>query len=147
MARCIRALVVVAVTLTALAIVGSASAQKYIVVLKTGQSQPGIKAINIAGGKIVGVNKLGIATVTSSKPSFAQKLRVSGAVAGVARDAWFGGRPASPVFLPKRVAVSSIGTEQAACSALYSVPATLGPDPLGACQWDMSAAKAIRTSS
>ena len=87
MARCIRALVVVAVTLTALAIVGSASAQKYIVVLKTGQSQPGIKAINIAGGKIVGVNKLGIATVTSSKPSFAQKLRVSGAVAGVAREA------------------------------------------------------------
>ncbi len=153
MARCMRALMVLAVTLAALAIVGSASAQKYstqkfIVVLKSGHPHQGITAIHIAGGTIVGMNKLGIATVTSSKPSFAQSLRRSGLVTGVARDAWFGGRAALPTFFPSRATVAhSVPAEQAACASLFSLPPLLGPDPLGVCQWDMRAINATPSGS
>jgi hypothetical protein len=44
--------------------------------------------------------------------------------------------------LTARAAVNSVGTEQAACASLFSLPALTGPDPLGVCQWDMRAISA-----
>ena len=38
-------------------------------------------------------------------------------------------------------------TENAACATLYSVAPAIGPDPLGACQWDMRAIGATSTGS
>jgi subtilisin family serine protease len=148
MVKYVRALAVVSAALVALAVAGTASAQKYIVVLKTGHSAGGIDAIHSAGGTVLRVNKIGIATVSSSKPSFAQTLRRSSAVAGVARDAWFGPKKAkAPTRFPARAAVSSIATEQAACASLFSVAPLVGPDPLGACQWDMRAIGATPSGS
>jgi lantibiotic leader peptide-processing serine protease len=37
--------------------------------------------------------------------------------------------------------------ENATCAALFSVPTSIGPDPLGACQWDMRAIGATSTGS
>ena len=142
MVRYFRALVVLAAVAVALAAVGSASAGRYIVVLKLGHSAQGIDAVHAAGGQIVGIDKLGIATVVSSKSSFAPQLRASGAVAGVARNAWFRSHGAAkpPLRTAARAAVvHTIPVEQAACSSLFSVPPLIGPDPLGACQWDMRA--------
>jgi subtilisin family serine protease len=41
----------------------------------------------------------------------------------------------------------SATTEAAACAALYSVPVNVGPDQLGACQWDMRAIGATSSGS
>src|SRR5213593_4236860 len=67
----------------------TASVSRYIVVLKQGHSGAGIAAVTKAGGRIVGVNKVGIATVLATTPVFAKTLRASGAVAAVAPDASF----------------------------------------------------------
>jgi subtilisin family serine protease len=42
---------------------------------------------------------------------------------------------------------NSASTEAAACAALYSVPANVGPEPLSACQWDMRAIGATSAGS
>jgi lantibiotic leader peptide-processing serine protease len=42
---------------------------------------------------------------------------------------------------------NTAGTEAAACASLYGVPVNVGPDPLGACQWDMRAIKATPAGS
>src|SRR5262245_10365550 len=148
MVKSFRALSVLAAALVALAIAGTGSAQKYIVVLKTGHSARGVDAIRTAGGTVLRVNKLGIATASSSKASFARTLRRSGAIAGVARDARFGaGKAKAPSRFTARAAVNSIATEQAACASLFSVPPLVGPDPLGACQWDMRAIGATPSGS
>jgi lantibiotic leader peptide-processing serine protease len=42
---------------------------------------------------------------------------------------------------------TSESAEAAACAALYQVPAATGPDPLGACQWDMRAIGATSAGS
>src|SRR5262245_48993640 len=160
MARHSRSLVVLCAALTALVIVSTAStkqapqaqtvqkAQKYIVVLKLGQSPRGLAAIQKAGGTVVNLNKLGIATATSKKPSFEQALRTSGAVVGVAPNGWFGGGAKLPTrFTQRTTVVKTVPGEQAPCSALYSVPANIGPDPLGACQWDMRAISATPSGS
>jgi lantibiotic leader peptide-processing serine protease len=120
---------------------------RYVVVLKEGRSAAGLAAVKRAGGRLLAVNKIGIATVDSSKPSFASRLRASGAILGVANDAAFrvGTGPKLGLGALRgltRAAVSTPATEAAACAALYSVPATTGPDPLAACQWDMRAIKA-----
>src|SRR5580765_7357847 len=105
MAKHVRALAVLSAALIALAIAGTASAQKYIVVLKTGHSTGGIDAIRRAGGTVLRVNKLGIATASSAKPSFARTMRRSGVVAGVARDARFtAGKAKAPSRFAARAA-------------------------------------------
>jgi len=71
----------------------AASVARYVVVLKQGHSAAGIAAVAKAGGLVVAVNKIGIATVLASKPSFTTTLRATGAVAAVAPDASFGSRP------------------------------------------------------
>src|SRR5262245_37478389 len=137
--------------LIVLALAGTAPAvpptSRYVVVLKEGHSAAGLAAVERAGGRLLALNKIGIATVDSSKPSFASKLRASGAIVGVANDAAFrvGTGPKLGLGALRgltRAAVSSPATEAAACAGLYGVPATTGPDPLAACQWDMRAIKA-----
>ena len=127
MVRYVRTLVVLSVALAAFVIVGSASAQRYIVVLKPGHSAQGMVAIQKAGGTVVGFNKLGIVTVASAKPSFQQTLRGSVFVTGVARDAWFGGRAVLPSrFVAHATALNTVPAEQAACASLFSLPPLLG---------------------
>jgi len=137
--------------LTVLAVAGTAPAvpptSRYVVVLKEHQSAVGLAAVKTAGGKVVAVNKIGIATVDSSQPSFAPKLRASGAVLGVANDAAFrvgtGAKLGwSTLRTLTRAAVNNPTTEAATCASLFSVPVTTGPDPLAPCQWDMRAIKA-----
>ena len=154
MRRSSRVLIALAIAALALTAVGSALAApapsaRYIVVLKTSHRAEGITAVRSAGGKIVSVNKLGIATVVSANRAFALQLRRSGSVAGVAHDAWFQQAPlARPQsFALRTAAINTVPAEQAACSALFGVPVSTGPDPLGACQWDMRAINATPAGS
>ncbi len=153
MRRSARVLIALAVAALAITAVASASASpaptaRYIVVLKTSQRAAGIAAVRSAGGKIVIVNKVGIATVVSANRTFALQLRRSGTVAGVAHDAWFQARLAKPQsFALRPAAVNTVPAEQAACAALFGVPVSTGPDPLGACQWDMRAIDATTAGS
>jgi subtilisin family serine protease len=132
-----RALVVGVVGALALALVGTASAARYLVVFKKGHSGAGVAAVKKAGGRIVAVNKVGIATALASRPSFASGLRASRAVAAVARDAQF--RGTRQTRTPFRVSVNPAPAEAGTCAALYGVPLGVGPDPLAPCQWDMRA--------
>jgi lantibiotic leader peptide-processing serine protease len=112
---------------------GSGKATSYLVVMKAGGRSAGLKAIERAGGKVVDVNKLGIARVVSSKTAFASTLRSSGEVDAVGND---GGWQLQPlrVNAPSQVP----GPEMAGdCAAQYGVPVGVGPDQLSACQWDM----------
>jgi subtilisin family serine protease len=139
-----RALLVAIAAVVCLSFAAAASAARYIVVFKVGHSGDGIAAVKRAGGHVLNVNKLDIATVRSSKPSFARSLRASHAVAGVARDGAF----RAPA--PTRALATSANppsTEAQICATLYGVPLTIGPDPLGPCQWDMRAINATRTGS
>jgi subtilisin family serine protease len=124
----------------ALALAGTAGAARYLVVFKNGHSRAGVAAVKKAGGRIIAVNKIGVATAVASRPSFASAVRASRAVAGVARDATFRGNRRTRT--PLRVNVHPAPAEANTCAALYSVPVGIGPDPLAPCQWDMRAVNA-----
>ena len=49
--------------------------------------------------------------------------------------------------VPPPAGTNTAAAEAAACAALYSVPATPSPDPLGPCQWDMRAIGATSAGS
>jgi subtilisin family serine protease len=139
-----RALLLALATAVALALAGAAGAARYVVVLERGGEQAGVHAIERAGGKVVAVNKVGIATATSDDTRFAAVLRASGDVEAVGRDAaWKLDGPATqtgPVQVP--------GAEMAAgCADQYGVSAGIGPDPLSVCQWDMRIMNASATGS
>jgi subtilisin family serine protease len=114
----------------------SSKATSYLVVLKNGQRAASLKAIRAAGGHVVRMSKVGVATVSSVNPAFARALRSSGAVAGLAHNATFV-QPAVKTVAAPPAGTNTVDDEAAACSALYSVPLTVGPDPLSPCQWDM----------
>jgi lantibiotic leader peptide-processing serine protease len=113
-----------------------AHATSYIVVLKKTDRAAGVRAVRAAGGRILRLSKVGVATVRSRRSSFAQRLRASGAVAGVAHDATFVETPRRALATPPP-GTTPVADEAAACAALYSVPLAIGPDPLSPCQWDM----------
>jgi lantibiotic leader peptide-processing serine protease len=121
------------------------AATKYLVVFKVGHGGAGVQAVRAAGGRVLRIDKVGVGTVTSSKPGFARALRASGAVAAVAHNASF--------FQPAlKAAAAPVGTntaaaEAVACASLYSVPVAVGPDPLSPCQWDMRIIGATPTGS
>lgn len=130
----------------ALALAGSAGAARYIVVLKSGNQTAGVKAVERAGGKVVVVNKVGVATVTSGLASFAEALRASGAVEAVGRDAAW--RVQGPSFIDFINQVP--GPEMATgCAQQYQPPGGegAGPDSLSVCQWDMRIMNASPTGS
>jgi hypothetical protein len=99
-------LIALAAFALSLAVVENASAGRYIVIFKTAQPTAGIVAIHQAGGTILNVNKLGIATVTTSNGTFALQVRRSGKVAGVAHDGWFGQKASKPLRFTARATVT-----------------------------------------
>ncbi len=128
-----------ALACAALVVASSASASptrtSYLVVLKQGQRAAGVQAVRAAGGRVVQMSKIGVGTVTSTNPGFAKALRASGAVSGVAHNAAV--HTASTVAAAPPAGTHTVAAEIASCSALYSVPTAVGPDPLSPCQWDM----------
>lgn len=103
----------------------------YVVMLK-GNTQVGLRAVEQAGGQVLRINKLGIAQVSSTNPSFLSSIRRSGAVDAAANDAsWHLGKQelASVTYVPA-------ATQAANCAAFYGVPVNIGPEPLSACEWD-----------
>ncbi|MGH7129160.1 MAG: hypothetical protein ACREIV_11380, partial [Planctomycetaceae bacterium] len=130
-----RALVFVLATALALVLAGTAGAGRYVVVLKSGSQAAGVRAIEAAGGKVVSVNKVGVASVTA-EAGFAGALRASGAVEEVGHEAAW--RLSGPSFLDF---ISQVpGPEMATgCAQQYQPPGGTGagPDPLSVCQWDM----------
>jgi len=127
-------------------VVGSASAERYLVVLKQGKEHAGRAAVERAGGEIVDVNAVAVATVDASSPTFASTLRASGAVDGVAASAaWRVDRPeAAEAVQQVPGAVAATG-----CAQQYQPPGGIGagPDSLSVCQWDMRQINASPTGS
>lgn len=137
----------VALIFAATASTATPTPQRFIVVFKSGHTGLGYNAVKQAGGTILKANRIGVATVLSTNSRFEFKLRASGAVAGVARDAGFlqpGSRLLAAAPPPN---THTQAAEAAACATLYSVSPTVGPDPLGPCQWDMRAIKATTSGS
>ena len=125
---------------------GAASdVQQYIVLVDQSASATAESAIQAAGGVVLSLNKLGIATVTSSNVNFASAVERSPAIVGAARDGAFGQDRATVSGAP--AGTHSQAIEAQACATLYSVSLTAGPDPLGPCQWDMRAIKATSSGS
>jgi lantibiotic leader peptide-processing serine protease len=140
-----RALVLVLAAALALVLAGTAGAGRYTVVLKSGSQAAGVRAIKAAGGEVVAINKVGVATVTA-EGGFARALRASGAVEEVGHEtAW---RISGPSFLD---VISQVpGPEMASgCAQQYQPPGGTGagPDPLSVCQWDMRVMNASPTGS
>ena len=80
------------------------------------------------------MDKVGVGT-SAPRAEFADTLRASGVIAGIAHNAHFH-QAAAKLAAPPPGTLTVAG-EAAACSALYSVPVTVGPDALSACSWDM----------
>ena len=123
--------VVFFVLLAMLVFAAAAGAARYVVVLKPSQTASGVKAIRSAGGTVVSVDKLGIATVRSSRPSFARTLRATGAVSAVGPDAALRQPTARKTVSAAPPGTNPASAEALTCAALYSVSALIGPDPLG----------------
>jgi subtilisin family serine protease len=142
-----RALPPTAAVVLALLVVAPAQAAKpagYVVNLKPGSTQAGLKAIRAAGGSVVQLNrKIAVATARSSRASFLRRLRASGAVTSAGHDAYFRQPKLKPAPAARKSAVQPAldpATAAAGCAAYYGAapggfPA--GPEPLSACQWDM----------
>jgi subtilisin family serine protease len=119
---------------------------KYMVVFKGGHFAAATRAVKAAGGRIARINKIGVATVASSNPRFERAVRASSFIAGVARNNASFFQPALAAAPPPE-GTHTAAAEAAACATLYSVPVTVGPDPLSACQWDMRIIGASPTGS
>lgn len=109
----------------------AATTSTYVVVLK-GNTQAGLKAVAKAGGTVLKVNKLGIAQVSSTSPTFLSDIRKAGSVDAAANDAsWHLGEKdvVAVTYVPE-------ATQAANCAGFYGVPVNVGPEPLSACEWD-----------
>lgn len=123
-----------------------ASTAQYIVVIDQAASISAYSAIAAAGGRVVSVNNAGVASVRSSSANFASALMGSTGIVGVALNAGFAQAATAKAAAPPE-GTHTLATEAAACAALFSVPVTTGPDPLGPCQWDMRAINATSSGS
>jgi len=100
-----------------LPVAGASAAQAdttYVVVLK-GNTHAGLKAVEQAGGQVRKVNKLGIAQVSSTNPSFLSSIRKSGAVDAAANDAsWHLGAKAvaSVTYVPAATQAANCAASQ-----------------------------------
>jgi lantibiotic leader peptide-processing serine protease len=129
------ALFATALGAVALVCAASASAANYIVVFKPGHSGRGVRAVKAAGGRVVSINKIGVGVAASSRRDFAQRLRASGRVDGVAHNAAWKERALKPARGFTAAALTP-GEAITGCDAFFSPPAgTVGPDPLNVCQW------------
>jgi lantibiotic leader peptide-processing serine protease len=132
-------------SMLALGVPARASMTQYVVVIDQSASGAAYAAIAAAGGRVLGTNTLGIATVASSSAAFASAVSNSVAVVGVARDAGFAQAAAVTVAAP--AGTHTQAAEAAACAALFSVSVSSGPDPLAPCQSDMRAIGATSSGS
>jgi lantibiotic leader peptide-processing serine protease len=154
------ALALFAAGCASLVLVSSASAHRFVVLLKPGKTHAGLVAVAQSGGKVVAFNRyIGMATV-SAPEGFGKKLRATHAVTGVALDAAWN-QPELKLVKPKPRSVvirytAAAGvrnpppvdqaTTEAGCSVQYSNP-TPGPEPLSVCQWDMRLINATTAGS
>jgi subtilisin family serine protease len=134
------------VSVLALGAPARAATSQYVVVFDQDASGAAYAAIAAAGGRVLGANALGIATVVSSSASFASALGSSTAIVGVASNGGFA-QPAATTVVSPPANTHTEANEAAACATLYSVPINVGPDPLAPCQWDMRAISATSTGS
>ncbi len=123
----------------------SGATQTYIVLYKSNSvSSDAASVIAKAGGRIVRVNKLGIATVTSFKSL--DLLRCSSSrVRSLAWHEMPGSTKRQPLhwrFLRRRAHRPRPPKRLRAPRSIAS-PTSIGPDPLSPCQWDMRAINAI----
>jgi subtilisin family serine protease len=137
---------VAVVAALALVFAGTAGAERYVVVFKQGKQAAGRSAVARAGGTVIAVNKVSVATVEASMAGFADALRATGAVDGVAPEAaWRVDRPGL-VDLVEQVPGPVAAT---GCAQQYGPPGGvgIGPDSLSVCQWDMRAVNASPAGS
>jgi subtilisin family serine protease len=124
------------------------TATQYLVVFKPGHSGQGVRAVARAGGQVVRIDRVGVGTATSSNPRFAQALRASGKVAGVAHAAaWH--QPRLRLAPARGLEATNPPTAPAGCAQQYQPPGGVGvgPDVLSVCQWDMRIINASPTGS
>jgi subtilisin family serine protease len=124
-----------------------ASTAQYVVLIDQSASSAAYGAIVAAGGRVVSMNAVGVATVTSSSPAFTASVSKSSAVVGVARDAGFAQAAVAKAAAPPPEGTKTQANEAAACAALYSVSVSTGEEPLAPCQWDMRAINATSSGS
>src|SRR6059036_2494545 len=138
-------LCVIASTLTFGVNTSAASSAEYIVLVDQSRPDAAVGAIETAGGAVLSMNKVGIASVASANARFETAVQGSSAIVGAARNAGFALVGAKTAAVPD--GTRSQVVEIAACASLYGVSAITGPDPLGPCQWDMRAIKATTSGS
>jgi len=138
--------VVLVVTILIAVAAGGATAaprtSQYLVVFKSGHSGQGVKAVKQAGGKILGINKIGVGTVSSVRADFAARLRATGRVSAVARHAAWRQASVGPA---RSLQTAELTPSEAitGCNAFFTPQAgTVGPDPLNVCQWGNRSVKA-----
>jgi subtilisin family serine protease len=139
-----------------LAITATASAHRFIVVLKPGKTQSGLATVHRLGGHVLSINRhVEIATVAAPE-GFGKRLRATGRVSGVSLDAAWNQPKLKPVSVVMRAPAAAAQDRvpppvpapetETGCGVQYDNPAP-GPDPLSVCQWDMRLIHATTTGS
>ena len=116
-----------------------APTQSYVVLYENGTSLASARlAVRAAGGFLVAENRrVGVATATSSSPTFAADLLRQGAVAGVARNKPVGYN--APAMRQRRSGEDLSPAERARVRLSKPQPKPIpAADPLGGLQWDMA---------
>jgi lantibiotic leader peptide-processing serine protease len=125
-----------------------APSSSYLVLYQDGTSLASARlAVRAAGGFLVRENlRVGVATATSSSPTFAAELAHQGAVAGVARNKPVGYN--APATRQRRSAEQLTAAERASLRKLTArAAAPPAADPLGSLQWDMAMIRATPSGS
>jgi subtilisin family serine protease len=125
-----------------------APTHSYVVLYENGTSLASARlAVRAAGGFLVAENRrVGVATATSSSPTFAADLLRQGSVAGVARNKPVGYN--APAMRQRRSGEDLSPAERASVRAKKpgGAPAPAA-DPLGSLQWDMAMIHATPSGS
>ena len=121
-------------------------AREFVVVLEKGTSAAQARqAVRAAGGRIVRLNRgVGVATVRSSRTSFARRARARAAIAGAAANTAIGRNPRAARGKP---AWRDVEQEPAARATPPSGGPQPGGDQLSGLQWDMAMIGATPTGS
>ena len=124
----------------------AAMADQYVVLYKQGASTAAAhQAIRDAGGTIVSENTdVGVATVSSSDPSFVKKADGEAALDGAARNQVIGHVPGAST---QAVVARRRDRARATSTATGRARSRSSGDPLGGLQWDMQMIGATPTGS
>jgi subtilisin family serine protease len=130
-----------------------AEAQQYVVVYAKGASLASARqAVTAAGGRILKENtRVGVATVTSSKPRFIAEIGAQRALEGAVRNVPVGRQaPLVPAnqFASEQLAASELASLRSVAKAKQRASASaVAAEPLAGLQWDMSMIHATATGS